>query len=355
MIELRQNELVFSFPEVHPLAKLSINFQRTLRIPDDDKTYPLPPGLGSFPLVHVDDHSDSVPPKWLDHGGIILPMYQAEAMWLNFHPHSDFERGSAYPFAIKVSTGKIDAVTGKDHTNGLHLNPQDYLVSPGQPWLDGYCVKKGVIRQFVAMPLGEGYTAEEQITRKADYGGIQIVVYPMKGEVFDRKFPKIERQSGGWQTGGSAGGAWGASSDGPLMACAPGQEMAFDMGLSPGGQMKQEIYKDTFSLKDWDRDHSSRCFAHIANSVDWENITGDRPPQLPPSASDYNNAGLPWFDYYAENRKAVAGSKKLNRLQSVQTLSKKKGEQISNESVKPKVTVDLREGLRPGQVREGDF
>jgi hypothetical protein len=31
------------------------------------------------------------------------------------------------------------------------------VVLPEQPWLDGYCVEKGYIRQFVAMPLGEGY------------------------------------------------------------------------------------------------------------------------------------------------------------------------------------------------------
>lgn len=31
-----------------------------------------------------------------------------------------------------------------------------YLVAPDQPWLDGFCVQKGLIRQFVAMPLGQG-------------------------------------------------------------------------------------------------------------------------------------------------------------------------------------------------------
>jgi len=49
MIELKKDALVFSFPGVHPEAKLTIDFQRTLRIPDDDNTYPLPPGLGKFP------------------------------------------------------------------------------------------------------------------------------------------------------------------------------------------------------------------------------------------------------------------------------------------------------------------
>ena len=30
------------------------------------------------------------------------------------------------------------------------------------------------------MPLGEGDTAEEQITGEVEHGGIQIMVYPMK-------------------------------------------------------------------------------------------------------------------------------------------------------------------------------
>ncbi len=60
MIELANHNLVFQFPEIHPEAKLHINFQRTLRIPDDGKTYPLPPSLGSFAMCHVDDHAERV-------------------------------------------------------------------------------------------------------------------------------------------------------------------------------------------------------------------------------------------------------------------------------------------------------
>ncbi|MEW7984670.1 MAG: hypothetical protein AB2805_01020 [Candidatus Thiodiazotropha sp.] len=49
MIELLNNQLTFRFPEVHKKAACSIDFQRTLRIPDDNREYPFPPGLGSFP------------------------------------------------------------------------------------------------------------------------------------------------------------------------------------------------------------------------------------------------------------------------------------------------------------------
>ena len=55
MITLESNSLIFRFPDVYECAKSAIQFQRTLRIPDDGKHYPLPPGLGTLPLRHVED------------------------------------------------------------------------------------------------------------------------------------------------------------------------------------------------------------------------------------------------------------------------------------------------------------
>ena len=85
---------------------LQISFLRTLRIPDDGKTYPLPPGLGRFPIRRVDDYADKVPAEWREHGGVFLPMYQREAMWISF--------GGQYwkPRAVKVGIGKVCALTG---------------------------------------------------------------------------------------------------------------------------------------------------------------------------------------------------------------------------------------------------
>ena len=143
MIELQNDQLRVSFPEVHRKACCAISFQRTLRIPDDNRTYPLPAGLGRFPLHHVDDFANNVPRQWLEHGGVLLPMYQSEALWIHFSDRSD------YPFAIKIAAGKIDAVSGGDWMPGLARSPQNYLVMPDQPWLDGFSVQKGLIRQFV--------------------------------------------------------------------------------------------------------------------------------------------------------------------------------------------------------------
>ncbi len=326
MIELNDNELVFSFPEVHPAARLRVGFQRTLRIPDDDKTYPLPPGLGRFPLRHVDDHAARVPKAWLKHGGVMLPMYQSEALWVCFD--------GDYPMAVKIATGKINAVSGQTWKDKLNRNPQDYVVASEQPWLDGYCVEKGVIRQFVAMPLGSGVTAEEQVTGKAAHGGLQIIAYPMKKEAYERYFPPLsvcERAPVMFQ----AGYHW----------CS--------MGLAPGGRMKQEIYEDEYELADWDLAHSSRCFVHICNSMVWRDFTGEMPPTAPPTARQYTAAGLPWFDYYDDKLNALKGSSKLSKLKSVAEFSKKKGPLLpENESTKPGHVIKLGPALKPGQVRE---
>jgi hypothetical protein len=337
MIELKQDQLVFRFADVHVDARLAIEFQRTLRIPDDDRTYPLPPGLGRFPVRHVDDFAVNVPDPWVEHGGVMLPMYQSEALWLNFH--------GSYPFAVRVATGKIDAVTGKELRPGLGRNPQNYLAIPEQPWLDGYCVKKGVIRQFVAMPLGAGYSAEEQITGAAEYGGLQLVVYPMKAEVYERM--RRERE-------GMEGMVLCRALSAKEFAL-PGR--ALGMGLAPGGRMRQEIFDDPHTLDDWDQDHSSRCFVHLANSLVWRQITGQAPPTVPPTPREYAKAGLPWFEYYDDRLGAVDGSSILEKLKSVAGLGKEKGDVPlpENEPVHATPIVALRKGLGKEQVREGRF
>jgi hypothetical protein len=338
MIELNNDELVFCFPEVHPAACLRVNFQRTLRIPDDDRDYPLPPGLGSFGMEHVDDHAARLPADWERRGGVMLPMYQAEAMWLSFRT-DEVDGRASYPFALKVATGKVNAVSGQSWRKGLNLEPQDYVVPPEQPWLDGYCVEKGVIRQFVAMPLGQGYTVEEQVTGEAEFGGMQLLAYPMKRKVFERRFPK--RESHEW---------WGEEE---VLACLE-EEASFApaMGLAPGGRMKQEIYDDPYDPEDWDLENASRCFIHLANSEAWRSITGFSPPHKPPTARQYSDAGLPWFNYYSENATAIEGSSVLNGLKSVKGIGKDKGGSPlpENESIEPRRIKNL--GRKPRRVRE---
>jgi hypothetical protein len=344
MIELREDELIVTFPDVHPDARLRVEFQRTLRIPDDGRDYALPPGLGKFPVRHVDDFHERVPESWLQRGGVMLPMYQSEAMWLNFGSDYVTGHGVRYPFAVKVAAGKVNAVSGDDWSTILSKRPQDYVIAPEQPWLDGYCVEEGVIRQFVAMPLGAGYTAEEQLTGRADHGGLQLLVYPMRREEFERRFPKGDRLRDEEITG-------------IFRLAEPTDRFCLGMGLAPGGRMRQQIFEDPYRLRDWDQDHSSRCFVHIANSMVWRSITGQNPPTVPPTAEDYTRRGLPWFEYYDDMATAVPGAGELQGLESIAELGKKKGHVPlpENQPVDPDNIVELRRGLKNGQVREGRF
>jgi hypothetical protein len=310
MIELRTDRLVVRRHDVHEAAEMTVEFQRTLRIPDDGHAHPLPAGLGAFPLVHVDDFSARVPKAWLEKGGVMMPMYQSEAMWLNFD--------AEYPFAIRIASGKIDAITGAAWRDGLGADPQDYLVLPAQPWLDGWCVEKGVIRQFVAAPLGSGHTVEGQLTGEESVGGIQIVAYPMKRERARMWFAaqrRSRRDELGLQTCQSA--------------CEP-----YGMGLGAGGRMRQQIYEDQFGLDAWDQSRPSRCFVHLVNSLGWREITGNEAPPTPITEAEYLRQGVPWFGYYDLEAKALPGSTALAGVRSVQELTASRA---------------------PGQVREASF
>ena len=190
---------------------------------------------------------------------------------------------------------------------------------------------KGMIRQFVAMPLGEGYTAEEQLTGEAEHGGLQIVVYPIKPSYYKREEEQLHFVAYG----------------------PPRAEMELgEMGLAPGGLMRQEIYEDDYGFEAWETSVRSRCYVHILNSVQFFNVTDAQPPSRPPTAQEYTAAGLPWFDYYGGDLKALEGAEKAG-LDSVAVKKLKKGEGVlaDNESVEPKVV----KRLGKGKVREGEF
>jgi hypothetical protein len=329
-------------------ASLGIEFQRTLRIPDDGNVYPLPAGVGRFPLRHVDDYEKSVPESWLKRGGVMMPMHQSEGLWLNF--------GADYPFAMKVGAGKINAVTGEGWTAGLQNEPQNYLVLPEQPWLDGFSVSKGIIRQFVAMPLGDGYSVEEQLTGNADVGGIQLQVYPMKVESYFRKKLANRLPTRLEELMEELIGPIVFERDlRDLICCCVSRELADrEMGLGAGGTMREEIYDDPNDFAEWDTGTKSRCFIHLCNSLVWRQITGSNPPHPPLTAKEYAKSGIPWYDYYRDDLRAVDGSKILSGIKSVLQMGKTKGTSPlpDNSSISPEIIVQYGNGRRPDEVRE---
>lgn len=308
-------KMAFPYKTEFTDCEISIKFHRTLRIPDDNKKYNLPPSLGSFPLEHIDDFAEKLPEHWKQHGGIFFPMHQSEAMWISF--------SSEWPFAVKIASGKVNAVSGKAWTNELEEaqegETQDYIIVPSQPWLDGFNVSKGVIRQFVAVPLNSGFTVEEQITGSAEVGGLQIMVFPMKEE----EFKKIDRPRE--FVFAACASASLESMPSPKNAMRSLSKKA-EMGFGAGGFMKQEIYADKYGIDKWSNE-GQRVFVHLLNSLEYKEVTGKVPPTKPLEPKDYKNYGYIWYDYYSDE-KAIEGSNDLSKVDSIAQLEVKQDESI---------------------------
>lgn len=321
-VGLKNDVIVWEFPEVNRDAVLHVTLHRTLRIPDDGRTHALPPGLGRFPLKAIDDVArERIPAHWPKRGGVVMPMWQSEAMWISF------DSPNGYPFAVKIAAGKVNAVDGKPWKEALDADAQDWVEAPKQPWIDGWCVKKGVIRQFVAMPLGSGHSVEEQVTGKAEHGGVQILVRPLKAELWERergarRGRDVALLASGWSPWEMEPQAVFGSA-GVLRASSARAFAAADMGLAAGGSMKQEIHEAEHRAADYAAE-SSRCFVAIANSLMWQAVAGEAPPTMPPTAADYARRGLPWFDRYADGA-ALDGSPILNAVRSVVEVDAVKG------------------------------
>ena len=100
----------------------------------------------------------------------------------------DFQ--SAGEFAIKVNIGGVNAISGvlspyaQQEAGGHRV--QDYVVTPGQQRLDGMVSGDGQVKQFIAMPMGDGYTVEARTTGQEITGGLQLEITPL------RQAPKLE-------------------------------------------------------------------------------------------------------------------------------------------------------------------
>jgi hypothetical protein len=287
---------------LHIGQRFSVSFQRTLRLPDDGRVYPLPPGLGPLPMRPAADFGDRAPKAWRERGGFLVPLHQREALWLQF------EAAAWKPNAVQVAIGGIDALTGEPWGNGLRAAPQNYLVCPDQPWLDGINSGEGTVRQFVAVDLGAAETVEEQLTGASELGGLQLRVYePNPG-----RFPD-EPPAGGFRRLESGMAGLGEPGESP------------GMGLAAGGAMSQRIYPDLHGIETWDQHTYGVAFLFLVNSRQYQAITGEQPPPTPITARTYAEHGLPWFRLYDEARGDLPPAEQLREIRSLRELDSERG------------------------------
>ncbi|MEW2398877.1 hypothetical protein [Streptomyces sp. NPDC046862] len=310
---------------LHLPGGVQVRFKRTLRLPETG-THQLPPGLGDFPVRRVEDYPDTAPERMRARGGVMLPVYLREAMWLHFG-------GTTEPAALQVGVGKVCAVSGKPWSSLLSRDPQNYVVLPRQPWLDGINSGKGTVRQFVAVPLGLGATVEGQVTGEEVWGGVQLQSFPLNGERLaewreaqrrlaaeDHLVTRSVKTAGGYGAafpmaappapGAAPGAPQGGAPAGPPRAPAA-------MGLGVGGSMRQEVYRDAWPRGSWAEEPAGRVFVHLVTPPEWRRITGEAPPPSPVDRAAYTRAGLPWFDYYDQDAHDLAPTDALGEVKPV--------------------------------------
>ncbi|KAI4122666.1 MAG: hypothetical protein LQ338_005682 [Usnochroma carphineum] len=368
---------------------IDISFQRTIRVPDNqDKSY-LPPSLGTFPLYSVTNFRKTLPAEMTKKGGLFFPMYrkphlhligrlhlpalEREAMWINF--------SATKPFAIKIFLGGVNAVSGEPvndnpattlhRLNKLakHQSIQDYVVAPNQLWLDGIASEQGSVRQFVAMPLGRGYSVEAQVTGQEVTGGIQFLVVPsIQGPPLSQgphqagtisitvrtltgKAVQVYNLPPNYTVGelkDHIQSCEGIPPEQQRLICdgkqledlrtlsdhgivdvsvlarvqrrdlirTQGATMLLvlklrgggggptpeesQLGVAPGGLIKQCIIEDPYPASKWDLDRAISFNVQILNSQLFQQVTGVIPPASPISAQTYASRGLPFFDIYNE-------------------------------------------------------
>jgi hypothetical protein len=206
MVEIEDTELAFFFPDVDEDAILRVHFcgpgacEERIKIQDSD--------CGIIRLATVGRFVMHLRPSALSRAHLYRPAW--------------------YPFAMLVSVGGKNAITGEGSTT-LARNPQNYFITPPQGGIDGYRVGDRVY------PLRAEARATASRTR------LEIKVFPMKGKAFAYYKRQLQLVPG------------------------PGPSALRSITLLHGGERECEpIYEDICSIGDWDKDRAERALVWIS-------------------------------------------------------------------------------------------
>ncbi|KAK2797107.1 hypothetical protein FQN50_009338 [Emmonsiellopsis sp. PD_5] len=152
-------------------GNLQISFHRTIRVPDIDTPFHLPPHLGRFPLYTVKQFDQRLPEHIVSNGGFFFLIHDKEALWIRFTTDRQF--------AVRISAGGVNVVSGlaaNNRPSALCREKQDYIITPDQLWIDGFATAPNTARQFVAVASENGYSVDAQLTSEEVVGGFQFQV-----------------------------------------------------------------------------------------------------------------------------------------------------------------------------------
>jgi hypothetical protein len=286
-----QSSVVAENGIIHLGRRATVSFHRTLRVPDDGRSYPLPPSFGRFPLYSCFAHRHRAPSTWNAARDFFVPLHQNEALWLGF------DGEPWHPTVLVIGAEGVNVITGAPWDAPLARSPQNYVIVPDQPWLDGIRTRAGLVRQFVAMPPGQGITLSEQVEKRTPHRGIQLRAHEAKSGRFPDQAPPAPELIG------------------PQVMRS--QSSAPALGIAAGGTIAQKIYPDAHGFESWESDAAASAQVHIVNSAQFFEITAEAPPPSPISAADYTTSGLPWFELFDEARGDLGSQRILEQIKSI--------------------------------------
>jgi hypothetical protein len=156
------NQLTCRFPETN--TRFTMTLKKTIRLADDEEYIVTPPDRGNFPF-YMQGHQR------------IVPIGSKEVLCFNFLGNQD-------DVAVKLLLGDMNAITGEEETGEARVTlknkgpdgaRQNYMMVPGQRWLDSF-KHNGVVGRFTAQT-----------------GSIQIIVIPNKKEILEQEQAEIQK------------------------------------------------------------------------------------------------------------------------------------------------------------------
>lgn len=259
---IAQNELVNS----DAFTKLTIRFQRTMRLPDDGQTYRLPSGLGQFPLRRVEDFPHTAPNAWKGRGDLIMPMYESDGVLFCF--------SSSYRFAARIGTGLGNIVTVPISSCDEH-DSRRYLLLPRRDQAN-----RAIHLEIVPLKASIYYDDENAFFLPPNIPELfkKMILSPAIAASWEN-LPFIQQRY-----------------------C--DEEIGFqpETTYSPPPPFHETARKHLLEIDseaaDRDQTQTAYCIIHICDATSWEKMTGLKLMYPPLTMDDYQSVGLPWFENY---------------------------------------------------------
>jgi hypothetical protein len=252
-IEIHAQQILFG-------NRLSVSFQRTRQRLQQDSPHFLPKSLGAVPIHRVKHYRDRVPHEWED-DAVFLGIWPEEALWLGF-AGADWK-----PNALKVALEEIDAVTGTGWREGLHGDPQDYIVCPPQGALDGVYLGDHLVKQFVVKNR-DGGTFDSQACPD-----LRVVAYDPKMNRFPEHAPPKDRR--------------------PNVLHLQRTRSGSSVSLVSGAPLTQAILPDPHGIDTWDQTQSASVMVYLVGEQCYAKTTGRELSRPPGDAQGYTGYRLP--------------------------------------------------------------